>query len=122
MTLKKPKAKGSKGQGKKQPKKKATADKWAKEDVNSDEEVEPVGAEQGSSVPGSMLATSNELAVDDPLLTVPLPRYNAMLAVLKNTLFMYVKALSFILISVLKGPYRLRFFPQIWRDIRERVA
>ncbi|PPQ88882.1 hypothetical protein CVT25_009117 [Psilocybe cyanescens] len=89
MTLKKPKAKGSKGQGKKQPKKKATADKWAKEDVNSDEEVEPVGAEQGSSVPGSMLATSNELAVDDPLLTVPLPRYNAMLAVLKNTLFIY---------------------------------
>lgn len=28
--------------------------------------------------------------LDDPNLTVPLPRYNAMLAVLRNTLYMYV--------------------------------
>ena len=27
---------------------------------------------------------------DDPLLTIPLPRYNAMLAVLRNTLYMFV--------------------------------
>lgn len=27
---------------------------------------------------------------DDPMLTVPLPRYNAMLAVLRNTLYMCV--------------------------------
>ena len=28
--------------------------------------------------------------LDDPLLTIPLPRYNAMLAVLRNTLYMFV--------------------------------
>ena len=28
--------------------------------------------------------------VEDPLLTTPIPRYNTMLAVLKNTLYMYV--------------------------------
>ena len=27
---------------------------------------------------------------DDPLLSTPIPRYNAMLAVLRNTLYMYV--------------------------------
>jgi len=30
------------------------------------------------------------LGADDPLLTIPLPRYNAMLAVLRNTLYMFV--------------------------------
>ena len=32
----------------------------------------------------------DEIDPDDPMLTVPLPRYNAMLAVLRNTLYMYV--------------------------------
>jgi len=31
-----------------------------------------------------------ETALDDPLLSTPMPRYNAMLAVLRNTLYMYV--------------------------------
>ena len=36
----------------------------------------------------------NEIDPDDPMLTVPLPRYNAMLAVLRNTLYMYVPHFS----------------------------
>ena len=35
----------------------------------------------------------DEVDPDDPMLTVPLPRYNAMLAVLRNTLYMYVHLL-----------------------------
>jgi hypothetical protein len=31
---------------------------------------------------------------DDPLLTTPMPRYNAMLAVLRNTLYMHVFLIS----------------------------
>jgi hypothetical protein len=31
-----------------------------------------------------------EIDPNDPELTVPLPRYNAMLAVLRNTLYMYL--------------------------------
>ena len=31
-----------------------------------------------------------ELDPDDPLLSTPMPRYNAMLAVLRNTLYMHV--------------------------------
>ena len=34
---------------------------------------------------------------EDPLLSTPMPRYNAMLAVLRNTLYMYVsKSLHFV--------------------------
>lgn len=32
-----------------------------------------------------------EVDPNDPMLTVPLPRYNAMLAVLRNTLYMYAR-------------------------------
>lgn len=34
--------------------------------------------------------TSNVAEDDDPLLTTPMPRYNAMLAILRNTLYMLV--------------------------------
>ena len=37
------------------------------------------------------------LGADDPLLTIPLPRYNAMLAVLRNTLYMFVFILFYFL-------------------------
>jgi len=33
-------------------------------------------------------ATQNEVDANDPSLTLPLPRYNAMLGVLRNTLYM----------------------------------
>lgn len=36
----------------------------------------------------SEVPTSDQIDPDDPNLTVPLPRYNAMLAVLRNTLYM----------------------------------
>ncbi|KAH9483277.1 Kelch repeat-containing protein 3 [Psilocybe cubensis] len=82
MTLKKPKAKGGKGQAKKQVKKK---DKW-----DSDDEGDPL-TEQGAGGPVSLPPASadKDIGVEDPLLTVPMPRYNTMLAVLKNTLYIY---------------------------------
>ena len=44
------------------------------------------------SAPPKQSATSDppedDVDPEDPLLTVPLPRYNAMLAVLRNTLYM----------------------------------
>lgn len=36
------------------------------------------------------IIVADDLDPDDPNLTIPLPRYNAMLAVLRNTLYMYV--------------------------------
>ena len=36
------------------------------------------------------IPVSEALTAEDPLLTIPLPRYNAMLAVLRNTLYMFV--------------------------------
>lgn len=40
-------------------------------------------------------ALETEMDPDDPDLTTPLPRYNAMLSVLRNTLYMYVLPLHF---------------------------
>jgi len=42
---------------------------------------EPLQGQAGS-------ATQNEVDANDPGLTLPLPRYNAMLGVLRNTLYM----------------------------------
>ena len=44
-----------------------------------------------SSKPPASKPDANDGDADDPLLTTPLPRYNTMLAVLRNTLYMSVK-------------------------------
>ncbi|KAF8212252.1 hypothetical protein K438DRAFT_1662963 [Mycena galopus ATCC 62051] len=78
MTLKRPKIKGKSG-GKK--KIKAPTYKPEDRDSDDDEDMEsPVVPLQQPVV---------EIDPDDPLLTTPLPRYNAMLAVLRNTLYIY---------------------------------
>ena len=46
------------------------------------------------SLPPPAPPPEDEIDPDDPMLTVPLPRYNAMLAVLRNTLYMYVPGFS----------------------------
>ncbi|KAK7014875.1 kelch domain-containing protein 4 [Favolaschia claudopus] len=74
MTLKRPKTKGKSGG-----KKKNAVPAYKPEDQPSDDDDETE----------SMAATVVEIDADDPLLTTPLPRYNAMLAVLKNTLYIY---------------------------------
>ncbi|KAJ7155981.1 galactose oxidase [Mycena crocata] len=80
MTLKRPKGK-SKGAGKK----KNPVPTYKPEDrVDSDNEdyVE-------NAAPIEQQLPVVEVDPDDPLLTAPLPRYNAMLAVLRNTLYIY---------------------------------
>lgn len=42
----------------------------------------------------------SEIDPDDPNLTAPLPRYNAMLAVLRNTLYMFVLPVCILLWSL----------------------
>ncbi|KAJ7273698.1 hypothetical protein B0H12DRAFT_1319722 [Mycena haematopus] len=77
MTLKRPKSKGKSGG-----KKKIQVPTYNPEDHDSDEDedMERAAAVQQPAV---------EIDPDDPLLTTPLPRYNAMLAVLRNTLYIY---------------------------------
>jgi hypothetical protein len=70
MMLKTPKKKGGKR------KKDRT-----REDDDEDEE----DAQKGAAA-----EPETELDPDDPLLSTPMPRYNAMLAVLRNTLYMHV--------------------------------
>lgn len=48
-------------------------------------DVTPSTARTAMTIPNR-----EEIDSDDPSLTVPLVRYNAMLAVLRNTLYMYV--------------------------------
>ncbi|KJA23207.1 hypothetical protein HYPSUDRAFT_137935 [Hypholoma sublateritium FD-334 SS-4] len=97
MTLRKPKEKGTKKADKKKPKQQ----KWAQNEDNEeepkdgDEEIESISSiasrgpqphQQQSLAAHSSEEISN---MDDPLLTIPLVRYNAMLAVLRNTLYIY---------------------------------
>ncbi|KAF8817011.1 hypothetical protein BYT27DRAFT_7325774 [Phlegmacium glaucopus] len=91
MTLKKPKAKGgakSKGAKKKQKDKDV---KWKEQNSGGEEDDE---AEDEVPPPAAAPETPKTATLDgpdptDPLLTTPLPRYNAMLAVLPNTLYIY---------------------------------
>lgn len=46
------------------------------------------------------LVPDSEIDPDDPNLTVPLPRYNAMLAVLRNALYMFVLPVCILLWSL----------------------
>lgn len=114
MTLKKPKAKGGKKSDKKKQQQKEVVEKWV-QDVDSDEDdyaedgqivclifylisiityqFSPQASPAPTKIPTnfqqiSAQAPENKTDPDDPLLTTPLPRYNTMLAVLRNTLYM----------------------------------
>ncbi|KAF7338310.1 Galactose oxidase [Mycena venus] len=79
MTLKRPKSKGK-------PKKKNQVPVYKPEDhADSDNDD---GDETENTAAAQQLPVV-EVDPDDPLLTTPLPRYNAMLAVLRNTLYIY---------------------------------
>jgi len=67
----------------KTPKKKGGKRKKDRTPEGDDEDVEDV--QKGTAAEPEM-----ELDPDDPLLSTPMPRYNAMLAVLRNTLYMHV--------------------------------
>ncbi|KAK7038834.1 Kelch repeat-containing protein 3 [Paramarasmius palmivorus] len=83
LTLKKPKKKGV------HKKKKVLAQTLQRraEDV-TDNEDEDTGDDKLSEPPPASVVES-EVDPDDPSLTIPIPRYNAMLAVLRNTLYLY---------------------------------
>ena len=107
MALKKPKVKGIKSKGSKKKQKDKDA-KWKEQNSGGEEEDE--GEDEVCSFvikhfPNCFLSlnpqvqlpntadTSKAVTLDgsdptDPLDTTPLPRYNAMLAVLRNTLYM----------------------------------
>ncbi|KDR71068.1 hypothetical protein GALMADRAFT_144144 [Galerina marginata CBS 339.88] len=103
MTLKKPKTKGAKRGGKKkQQKEKENAEDWPRDGKGSDDEDDDENVEQARVISPSnpnleklrnvvppTSVPSDSVDLDDPLLTTPLPRYNAMLAVLRNTLYIY---------------------------------
>jgi hypothetical protein len=82
MPLRQPKRKGSASKGKKGPRLIQTSDT---DDRGFDGEGETSIA-NADNTPGP------EVDPDDPNLTIPLARYNAMLAVLRNTLYMYVNS------------------------------
>jgi hypothetical protein len=72
MMLKTPKKKGGKRK----------KDRAREDDDDDEEDIQKAGGEEPELEPDP----------DDPLLSTPIPRYNAMLAVLRNTLYMYVFA------------------------------
>ena len=106
MALKKPKVKGAKSKGSKKKQKDKDA-KW-KEQNSGGEEEEDEGEDEVCSLYKNKYFSQLLFIVNsqvqlpstpniskpegpdptDPLLTTPLPRYNAMLAVLRNTLYM----------------------------------
>ena len=47
-------------------------------------------SDDGATAPNASYTPDPDMDPDDPKLTTPLTRYNAMLAVLRNTLYMYV--------------------------------
>ncbi|KAF7791713.1 hypothetical protein EIP86_002737 [Pleurotus ostreatoroseus] len=79
MPLKKPKKKGG-------PRKKPQV-VVQREDVSDQEDVDEDAAE--NNIPAPAPVVEPDVDLDDPLLTTPLPRYNAMLAVVRNTLYIY---------------------------------
>ncbi|KAL1719131.1 hypothetical protein EV715DRAFT_290573 [Schizophyllum commune] len=81
LTLKRPKkAKGKKAAAASQPKKPAE-----KEAIEKTKEQK--GRQRLAAI--RLGADPDDLEPDDPIFSTPLPRYNAMLAVLKNTLYIY---------------------------------
>ncbi|PPQ75922.1 hypothetical protein CVT24_002504 [Panaeolus cyanescens] len=88
MALKKPKAKGAKvrgGGGKKKGGK--GDDKWGDSDDEGAEYILDLNAPEPTEEVTKTII--DQTAADDPLTTVPLQRYNAMLAVLRNTVYIY---------------------------------
>ncbi|KAI0765888.1 hypothetical protein BD413DRAFT_481708 [Trametes elegans] len=96
MNLRRPKKKGG-AQKKKAPVQPTRPDPDEEEDsdeeAGSDEETVVNDKPRKPSKPQSTKrpndAADDEIDPDDPILTVPRPRYNAMLAVLRNTLYIY---------------------------------
>ncbi|KAJ3503550.1 hypothetical protein NLJ89_g8380 [Agrocybe chaxingu] len=97
LALKKPKAKGGKRGNKK---KQQDKEKWengdrSDDDNDGDEEgVKPDTVKRTSAAApqtnsNHLTSVADPADADDPILTTPLPRYNAMLAVLRNTLYIY---------------------------------
>lgn len=95
MTLKRPKKKG--GGAKKKDKKVLVRDEREEsedvdanvDDNDAEDEVEFHGVLKKPKQPEPEPEPEPAIDPDDPNLTVPLPRYNAMLAVLRNTLYIY---------------------------------
>lgn len=82
MMLKKPKK--AKGPTKKKTAKQVSRHEWR------EEENEDFNEDGSTTVAAEVVAPAEpEIDADDPILTTPLPRYNAMLAVLRNTLYIY---------------------------------
>ncbi|EKM75215.1 hypothetical protein AGABI1DRAFT_123321 [Agaricus bisporus var. burnettii JB137-S8] len=95
MVLKKPKAKGGKKVTRAGKKKEAVKETMRgdqeSEDDEDDEDDMLVKSPKALSAPKpsqSLIQAVNKDS-DDPNLTIPMPRYNAMLAVLRNTLYIY---------------------------------
>lgn len=96
MSLKKPKAKGGKKVTRADKKKEAARVSNRREqqsdedDENEDEDELLASSPKTLNAPktAAPLVQKDEQDPDDPNLTIPIPRYNAMLAVLRNTLYM----------------------------------
>ena len=85
MTLKQPKKKGAASKGKKGPAPIGPPHRASEKD-------DPDYDSDGEMVITRTDDTPNpEIDLDDPNLTIPLTRYNTMLAVLRNTLYMYAR-------------------------------
>ncbi|KAJ3560414.1 hypothetical protein NP233_g10854 [Leucocoprinus birnbaumii] len=91
MALKKPKARGGKKATRADKRKEAAreANRRGRDSDEDDDGEEDEGIESPTmeKAPSSIPPTEND--PDDPSLTLPIPRYNAMLAVLRNTLYIY---------------------------------
>ncbi|KAG6915440.1 hypothetical protein DXG01_011470 [Tephrocybe rancida] len=97
MALKRPKKKGGSQKKKAAP---VPQQKYSRDEEESDMDVDTEGDEDGPASPISKkplnkpeapppLPEEPEIDPDDPNFTIPLPRYNTMLAVLRNTLYIY---------------------------------
>lgn len=97
MALKKPKAKGGK-RVTRADKKKEAAREASRREQESEEDEDEYEDEEGTLVKSPkapvapkkipLVVQNEDKDPDGPSLTVPIPRYNAMLAVLRNTLYM----------------------------------
>ncbi|KAJ3974343.1 galactose oxidase [Lentinula raphanica] len=77
----------------KKPKRKPGKTRKPIADLREDDEFDDLKTVQATPMAPSMVTTKrlmgDDIDPDDPILSTPLPRYNAMLAVLKNTLYIY---------------------------------
>ncbi|KAG6864915.1 hypothetical protein C0991_006403 [Blastosporella zonata] len=99
LALKRPKKKGGGGQRKKKAAP-VPQPKYNRDNEDSDMDEDPDDEEDGPASPVPVKPTKKseaappapdepEIDPDDPNLTIPLPRYNTMLSVLRNTLYIY---------------------------------